>query len=220
MSNKGSRFLLLCCSLIVFAPLGRADIIPIGSISLSSDFPLIGEQEISIFNLTGSAGCYALYPVCSNLAFQNWTLTVNYQSSLYNQGSGSPSLPSPYVVQWQSSLDDILPGAPAVFDFDLCGSADVTSCAAPTTTISSIVFSGSISPTNFPLSGGANFFADPAFSVTLVPSNSYPSDYFEAQDITVRDQSINISPTPEPSFYGVLAAAISVVLVCKRRISK
>jgi len=204
----------------VFAPLGRADIIPIGSISLSSDFPLIGEQEISIFNLTGSAGCYALYPVCSNLAFQNWTLTVNYQSSLYNQGSGSPSLPSPYVVQWQSSLDDILPGAPAVFDFDLCGSADVTSCATPTTRISSIVFSGSISPTSFPLSGGASFFAEPAFSVTLVPSDSYPGDYYEAQDITVSDQSIDSIVTPEPTFYWALAGALSILIGCKRRISK
>ena len=204
----------------MFAPLSRADIISVGSISLSSDFPLLGEQEISIFNLTGSAGCDAFYPVCSNLAFQDWTLTVNYQSTLYNQGGGSPSLPSPYVVQWQSSLDDILPWAPAVFDFDLCGSADVTSCASPTTTISSIVFSGSISPASFPLSGGANFFADPAFSVTLVPSNSYPGDYFEAQDITLRDQSVNVLPTPEPSFCGVLAVGISIVLICKRRISK
>ena len=205
-----------------------ADIAPVGIISLNTDFPLTGEQEIDITNMTGPVdGCNSLYPSCTGLSLTDWTLTVNYTSTFYNQ-PGNPALATPYVLQWQSSADDIAPGAPLTVDLDLCGSLDVFSCPTPTTTVTSIVFTGEINPVNFPLfdptadgglgGPGATFFSDGTFSAVLTPSLAFPSDFFESQDITV--SSLGVSPTPEPTsvwLLGALLLVLGIFVIRKRR---
>jgi hypothetical protein len=182
--------------------------IPVVNVSLSADFPSPGVQEIEITNETGATnGCNGYYLVCDNLAIQDWTLTVDYTSTYYNQGTG-PSLASPYVLQWQSSADNILPTAYLAVDLDLCGTTSVPDCSSNTTTITEIDFSGSLDQSSFTIydpnaDGGAGgpgptFFANPNFSLTFPPSSAYPGDYFESQDGSVSDQT-NVLPEPKTS---------------------
>jgi hypothetical protein len=219
MSRKSHHYIWLSSAFLLCVPWASGATITVGALSLTADFALIGEQEIGIANLTGSAGCNAFNQACSNLAFQNWTLTVNYQSTFYNQGGGSPTLPSPYVVHWLTTADDILPGAPATFDLDLCNGADVFTCSARTTTITSIVLSGNINPASFQLfdpnanggagGPGATITASPGISVTLVPSSSYPGDFFESQDIGVSEQTQ--TSVPEPTGFWLTAACLPLL---------
>jgi hypothetical protein len=197
--------------------------VPVVNVSLSADVPGNGLQEILVTNETGSSsGCNAVYGVCDSLAISNWTLTVNYTSSYY--GGAGPSLPSPFVAQWQSSADDILPTAPFAVDFDLCGSVPVASCSSPTTTISSIDFSGTLSQSSFTVfdpsaNGGAGgpgptFFADPAISFSLTPSAGFPGTYYESVDGSVSDQGV--SGAPEPDSALLLLFGLGAVLAAGR----
>jgi hypothetical protein len=198
--------------------------IPIVNVSLSADIPSSGEQEIAITNETGTTnGCNSYYVVCDNLAIQNWTLTVDYTSTYYN-GSG-PSLASPYVAQWQSSGDDILPTAALAIDFDLCGADSVSNCSSETTIITEIDFSGSLSQNSFTVfdpnaNGGAGgpgptFFANPDFSLTFLPSANFPADYFESQDGFVGSQT---NGTPEPQTVLLVLGGLGALGWLRRRV--
>jgi hypothetical protein len=187
----------------------------VATVSLSADTPNPGIQEIQIANDTGpSNGCNASYVVCDNVAIQDWMLTVDYTSGYYN-GTG-PSLASPYIAQWQSSADDILPTAALAFDLDLCGSNSVLSCASPTTTITEIDFSGVLGQSSFAIfdptaNGGAGgpgptFFANPAFSMVFLPTSGFPADYYESQDASVGEANAVI---PEPDFKLSLACMLA-----------
>jgi hypothetical protein len=200
-----------------------ADSIDIVTLSLSADTPNAGIQEIAITNQSGPVnGCNAIYAACDTLAIESWTLTVDYTSSYYN-GSG-PTLASPYIVQWSDSTDDILPAAVKAFDLDLCGSSDVPDCSEQTTAITEIDFTGSLDRANFTIydpnanngNGGPGpaFFANPAFSLTLLPSAGFPSDYFESLDGFVGDQ---LSAAPEPGTMLLFAGGL-VVLSRLRRV--
>ncbi|HEY3826890.1 MAG TPA: hypothetical protein VGL82_20165 [Bryobacteraceae bacterium] len=219
-SLKTSIFLILLASLPAFA-----DSISVGYLSILSDSPTPGEQELTINNLTGPGNCYSSYPACTNLDFTNWTLTVDYTSSYYN-GTG-PAEPTAFVYT-SGTFGDITPGSTNnVFDFDLCGGA--ASCAnpdSPVTTITSIEFSGQISPSSFclfdPAANGCNesspvtFFANSNFD--LVWNGSSPqlplvdedlNPYAQSPDITVTDQVLNSAPEPGSFFLltGVLPLA-------------
>lgn len=195
----------------------RADlIVAVGSISLNADFPLTGEQAIVVTNLTGLVdGCNPSYPACSNLALTDWMLTVDYTTTFYNQ-SGDPSLASPYVVQWQSDADDIEPGDSLTVALDLCNGIDVGDCGSPTTTVTSISFSGAINPASFPLydptanggngGPGATFLSGGTFTATLSPTAGFPSDYYEAQDITVGSQTSTVPEPPSLCLLGMVGA--------------
>jgi hypothetical protein len=205
-----------------------ADSISVGYLSILSDSPTSGEQELTINNLTGPGNCYSSYPACTNLDFTNWTLTVSYTSSYYN-GTG-PAEPAPFVYT-SDTYGDITPGsANNVFDFDLCGGAG--SCASPITTITSVEFSGQISPSSFclydPSANGCNesspvtFFAGPNFDLVW-DGNSAQSPYvdensvFYAQspDITVTDQVLN--SVPEPGSFFQLTALLPLAWFARRR---
>ncbi len=80
---------------LIFSVYGFADTISIGSLAILADSPTLGDQELTISNLTGS-NCSADYAACTNVNFTNWTLTVNYTSSYYNNGGG-PAEPAPFV---------------------------------------------------------------------------------------------------------------------------
>ncbi|HEY3826889.1 MAG TPA: hypothetical protein VGL82_20160 [Bryobacteraceae bacterium] len=208
-------------TILMFSLPAFADI-SVGYLSILSDSPTPGEQELTINNLTGPGNCYSSYPACTNLDFTNWTLTVNYTGSYYN-GSG-PVEPSPFVYT-SATYGDITPGSTNnVFDFDLCGG--VYPCAnldSPITTITSIEFSGQISPSSFclfdPSANGCaanptTFFADPNFDLVwnggspqlpLVDEDLNP--YAQSPDITVTDQSTSTGTvTPEPDEFFPLVA--------------
>jgi len=200
-----------------------AGTIPVVSLSLSSDFPSSGLQEIAVTNDTGMTnGCNSTYLVCDTLAITNWTLTITYTSSYYNS-AGGPSLASPYVATWQSSADNILPTASKLLDFDLCGLTDVADCAAPTTTISEIDFTGTLDQSSFAIydasanggAGGAGptFFANPAISVVFTPTAGFPADYFESQDGSVADQN----NAPEPATILLALSGLALARLGRRR---
>jgi hypothetical protein len=209
--------------LLLLPTTALASTVSVGSVSFNADFPLTGEQSIVITNLTGLVdGCNAVYSACSNLALTGWTLTVDYTSTFYNQ-SGNPSLAVPYVVQWNSSADDIQAGASLTVPLDLCNGDAVGICATPTTTVTSLFFSGAITPAGFPLydpnanggSGGpgATFVSGGSFLVTVSPTSDFPNDYYEAVDIIVSEQS---SAIPEPACAWLVAVA-ATFFACQRR---
>ena len=233
-SFKYLVLIVLAVSVPVFA-----DSISIGYLSILSDSPTGGEQEISVFNETGS-NCYTSYTACTNLSFTNWTLTVNYTSSYYN-GSG-PKEPAPLVYTDTGSspfggFGDITPSSTNnVFDLDLCGGAG--SCATPVTTVTSVVFSGTLSQSSFCLydatvpgcnpTSPTTFFANPNFTMTWDGSSSGGSPYVDesstqyaqSPDITVSNVVSPPPPppsTPEPASFLLAAGLLPVVLRLARR---
>jgi hypothetical protein len=217
--------LMVLSSVPVFAD------ISVGYLSILADFPTGGIQELTISNLTGPGNCSGYgppYSACSNLDFTNWTLTVNYTSTYYN-GSG-PTEPSPFVYT-SATYGDITPGSNNnVFDLDLCGGAGL--CAnpdSPITTITSVEFSGQISPSSFclydPSANGCSitnpttFFADPNFDLVWNGGSPQPplvdedlNPYAQSPDITVTDQSTGTGTvTPEPDEFFPLAALIALL---------
>ena len=214
--------LFAAVALLLSAPV-RADAdVSVGSISLNADFPLPGEQSIAITNLTGL--CIASYPACSNLALTDWTLTVDYTSTFYNQ-PGNPALASPYVVQWQNSANDIEAGSSLLVPLDLCNGAAVGACGTPTTAVSSVSFQGEISPASFVLydptaNGGAGgpgalFSSNGGFSVTFTPTAGFPAHYYEALDITVGPQT-SVVPEPDCKWLLGIVAAFYLGKRCRR----
>jgi hypothetical protein len=221
-------FVILLSSLPAFA-----DSISVGFLSILSDSPTPGDQELTVSNLTGPGNCSSFgppYSACSNLDFTNWTLTVNYTSTYYN-GSG-PAEPTPFVYTSATNGGDITPSsANNVFDFDLCGGA--TSCASPITTITSVEFSGQISPASFCLydpsvlgcneSNPVTFFANPNFDMVWNGNSPTGSPYvdessvFSAQspDIVVTDQTVNL--TPEPGSFFLLTALLPFAWFARSR---
>ncbi len=192
---------------LLAAPASYAANLPaVINLSLSADLPSNGLQELAITNETGSSnGCSAMYEVCDTLAITNWTLTLTYTSTFYN--NPTPVLASPYVLHWQNSGDNILATAAKTLDFDLCNGASVSSCTTPTTVITRIDFTGTLDQSSFAIfdpaanggtgGPGPTFFANPTFSVTLTPTGDYPGNYFESTDGYVADQAQNVV-APEP----------------------
>jgi hypothetical protein len=235
MFNIGKQLVFI--ALLFSAPV-FADTISIGYLSILSDSPTGGEQELTITNMTGPGNCQAVeYTACTNLNFTDWTLTINYTSDYYN-GSG-PAEPAPFVFTDSGSgpfggIGDITPSSTNnTFDFDLC--AGLGSCANPDdpdTQITSVEFSGQISPSSFclydPASNGCNettpdmFFANPNFDLVWngsSPESPYVDEdlfpYAQSPDITVTDQSI---PTeiPEPGTFFLLTALLPFARLAQR----
>ena len=214
---------------LLFSCRGFGDTISVGNISILADSPIPGEQEVTINNLTGP-NCSISYAACSSLNFIDWDLTVTYTSSYYSGGSNTGSGPAEAnpVTFTSATYGDITPGSSTVFDFDLCGGVDVGSGCTPATTITSIEFSGQISPSSFclydatangcPISNSTTFFASPGFD--LVWNSSSPlipyvdettTTYTYSPDITVVDGA------PEPgSFLLFLTALFPLVWVVRR----
>jgi hypothetical protein len=102
--------------------------------------------------------------------------------------------------------------------FDLCEGFDVSTCALPTTTITEIDFTGTLDQRSLAIydpaanggTGGAGptFFANPTFSTSLRPSNSFPADYYESADASVTDQSATPEPATALLVLGGLLAAV------------
>jgi hypothetical protein len=221
---------LVFITLLLAAPV-FADSIGIGNISILADNPTGGVQELTINNLTGFS-CGLGYAACTNLDFTDWTLTVNYTSSYYN-GSG-PIEPTPFVFTDSGSglyggFGDITPSSTNnIFDFDLCGGAG--SCPdGPVTTITSVEFSGQISPASFCLydptasgCGNTTFFANPNFDLVWngsSPQSPYVDEtsvYAQSPDITVTNQDIVVSTTPEPGTFFLLTALLPLAEFARR----
>ena len=232
-------------SVPVFSVPVFGDSISIGYISILADSPNSGEQQLTISNLTGNANCQSFgppYSACSNLNFTDWTLTVDYTSDYYN-GSG-PSEPAPFVFTDSGAgpfggFGDITPSSTNnLFDFDLC--AGLSACGNPDnpdTQITSVEFSGQISPSSFclydPSSSGCNeadpttFFANPNFDMVWNAGSSGGSPfvdedltpYAQSPDITVSDQTPP-STVPEPGTFSLLTATLPFAWFARRSRSK
>jgi hypothetical protein len=243
MSN---RVRLLVFTVLLFSVPVFADSISIGYISILADSPNNGEQQLTISNLTGDTNCVNYgppYSACTSLDFTNWTLTVTYTSDYYN-GTG-PAEPDPFVFTDSGSgpyggFGDITPSsANNVFDFDLCaGLSSCTNPDDPDTQITSVEFSGQISPSSFCLYDatvpGCNtedpdtFFADPNFD--MVWTNSSPGGspyvdedlfpYAQSPDITVSDEIPPSTSAPEPSTFSLLTAILPFAWFVRRSKSK
>jgi hypothetical protein len=221
-----------CLAILALVPLVPvfADSINIGYIANLSDSPTGGEQELAIYNLTGPANCQAgEYNACSNLNLTNWTLTVDYTSSYYTGTSVAytDSGSGPY-----GGFGDITPSSTNnVFDLDLCGgAASCTDIDNPTTTITSVEFSGQISPSSICLydasAGGCNgsnpttFFGNPAFDLVWngsSPQTPYVNEdnvaYAQSPDFAVTDQS---SGVPEPSTFLLFVVLLPLARFARR----
>lgn len=242
---------LLLVSLLFAMPI-FADVYSVGYLTNTAGSPIPGEQQLTIYNVTGPSnltGCEAYGPpfsACSNLTFTNWTLTVDYTSDYYSPGApGSPASGSLVFTDGGSgpygNLGDINAGSSlALPGIDLCGGSAV--CAnpyAPDTQITSVQFTGQISPASFTLCDNSvptcsgptatTFFANPNFSLTWnassPPGGSFASggpyvddgyavgnfDNFSATspDITVTDQNVL---TPEPNGYVLSTALLPFLL--------
>jgi hypothetical protein len=231
---KVTRLLIL--GVLLGAP-AFADI-SVGYLSILADSPTSGLQELTISNVTGQGNCDPVeYTACTNLDFTDWTLTVNYTSSYYNSGAPAPTEPSPFVItEAGSALGDITPGSQNnTFDFDLCGGAG--SCASgPGTTITSVEFSGQISPAAICLydsgAGGCNnaapntFFANPNFDLVwnaASPGGSPYVDensiYAQSSDITVTNQG-GSNALPEPNQYFAIATILCALFILRSKFYK
>jgi hypothetical protein len=226
---------------MLFAVPAFADI-SVGYLSLLADNPTGGEQNLTISNVTGSADCDAVeYLSCTNLNFTNWTLTVNYTSDYYN--FSGPNVPSPLVFTDGGSgsyggFGDITAGNSLSFPIDLCAGAG--SCANPNnpdTQITSVEFSGQISPSAFCLydiaASGCNltnpttFFANPNFDLIWTgapgvgPYVDEDSEFLyagaQSPDITVATQS-NTVVTPEPGGFVLVTALLPFALFLRRKL--
>ena len=215
-----------------------ADIYSVGYLTNLAGTPTGGEQSVTIYNVTGPVDCAAYgppYSACTNLNFTDWTLTVNYASDYYNQ-AGGPVEPAPFVFTDGGSgtyggFGDISAGNSLSFAFDLCaGAATCSNPYDPDTQITSVEFSGQISPASFCLYdatfGGCNpitpttFFANPNFNLVWNAASStggpyvndaytvgdYSSVYAQSPDITVTNQSNVV--TPEPNGYLLTSALL------------
>ena len=220
MSGIIRNSIVIACVFVVPA---FADTVSVGYLSLLSDSPVSGLQELTVNNLTGNVNCQAYgapYEACSNLDFTGWTLTVDYLSDYYNPSPGS------FIYSdGVGGYGDIAPGSASVFDFDLC--ADQLTCAdagSPATQITSVEFSGQISSPSFCLydatvpgcnaSSPETFFANPNFDLVW-NSNSATggpyvdeanSPYAQSPDIMVADQGSG--SMPEPSTFFLLTSLL------------
>jgi hypothetical protein len=228
-----------------------ADSVSVGYLINQAGSPTGGEQQITVFNVTGASdlsGCEAYGPpfsACSNLTFTDWTLTVNYTSDYYSPGTGSvvysDSGSGPY-----GGFGDIDAGGSLTLPaLDLCANQAVCDTPLdPDTQITSVVFSGEITPDSFTLcdntvptcagTTAATFFADPDFSLTwnsasptggsFATGGPYVDDGYEvgnydnytaeSPDITVTDQVS--AETPEPGGFLLVTGALPFLFVRRR----
>ena len=227
-------FIHLIFSLPIFA-----DEIGVGFLSIVPDNPTGGEQTLTVNNMTGGANCGpGEYTACTNLAFTNWTLTINYTSGYYSPSAGSFVYTDPGSGPF-GGFGDIIPSSTNnTFSIDLCGGAG--SCAnpdSPVTTITSVDFTGQISPSSICIYdatvGGCNmadpttFFADPNFNLVWDGSSctGFPSCtgspyvdedlnlYAQSPDIVVGDA---IATVPEPGSFFLLTALLPLAWLVRR----
>jgi hypothetical protein len=201
---------------LMFALPAFGTTIAVGNLSILSDSPTPGEQQLTINNLTGASTCDPIeYTSCTSLDFTNWTLTVNYTSDYYNGGGGSAQ-PNPFVFTDSGSgtyggFGDIAPSSTNnTFQFDLCaGVYPCTNVDSPDSTITSAEFSGQISPASdiclYNLSSCTTFnTTNPNFDLiwnSSSPQSPYVDEdtapYALSPDITVTDQ-VTTTAVPEP----------------------
>ena len=223
MSKASGAFLVVLT--VLFSTSAFAGQIPVINLSLSADLPSNGIQELALTNETGSGrGCNSAYVVCDALEITNWTLTITYSSSFYN--NSGPALATPFVLHWQGSNDNLVSTADTLLDFDLCNGADVSSCTTPTTTISRIDFTGTLDQSSFAIfdpaanggAGGAGptFFSDGVVTATFIVPSGFPRSYAEQQDGYVSDQAQN-AVTPEPATGLLLLGGFAVAAGLRAR---
>jgi hypothetical protein len=174
----------------------------VGYLTITSDSPTGGEQQLAIINMTGPANCQLTeYTACTPLNFTNWTLTIDYTSSYYN-GTG-PTEPSPLVFTDSGSGlfggYDIVPSGSMpsstnnLFPIDLCGGAGACSDPnIPITTITSVEFSGQISSSSICL-------YDPAVSGCNVAN---PTTFAANRNFDLKWNSSSTSSAASPSATG------------------
>lgn len=166
--------------------------IDIGFFSIDPNNPSAGLNTVSVSNFTGTSfGCGNVdpsFPVCTSLS-----LSGQVQIFYSNNGGGS-------ITKTLSA-----PLGPGSFspqpDFEYDGSLNVTS----------IVFTGSITPTSFLLSDNSTFKSNGnVFAAALVPgSNDNPA--------LMVDQG---APIPEPSAIPLLTAALAAGLYFRRYLTR
>ena len=199
---------------VLFASISlSATTVSIGQLYLLSETPSYGNQTLAVFNSTGSCdGSFSF--VCDNINISNWTLTVDFTNS------GGPQT---QVLTPTGPGDVIAPGSfysPPSWTFDQsCTSGN---CPPFDTTITKVIFTGSIgltnpTPLNVMLSPGNNgtFFASNTFTVVYDPillvDSSSGYVYSDPADILVNSYPGSNNNVPEPSGLVLLAIGISAV---------
>lgn len=219
----------LLALLVVLAGISlSATTIDIGELQLFSNTPSSGNQQLQLFNMTGS-NCDATYAVCSNLNITNWSLTVEYnylggatQSKTFTAGAADAIGPydlgvGPYTGQASN---------PWTFD----ESCTPGTCPPFDTVITLVTFTGSIG-TNDPTvlnnlfgAPGSTFFASPTFTVQYTPQtsqldlgNNYA--FYDPVELLVNSSSGGGAGTvPEPSGLCLLLGGVGAMASFFRRI--
>jgi len=188
--------------------------VSIGQLYLLSETPSYGNQSLAVFNSTGSCdGSFSF--VCDNINISNWTLTVDFTNS------GGPQT---QVLTPTGPGDVIGPGSfysPPSWTFDQ--SCTSGSCPPFDTTITKVIFTGSIGSVNptvlnvllSPGGSSSTFFASNTFTVeytpVLVVDSASGYVYSDPVDILVNSYSGSNNNVPEPSGLVLLAVGISAV---------
>lgn len=158
------RLLLAAC--LSGVPL-LAGVVPVGSIGVELGVPSSGQDDIAIFNATGSTyGCSAMSgtPVCTPVTFDNVQVTLN--------GSN--------VV----SLGDIAPGSTDSYSINGTAFADGT--------VTSVSFAATLSNTALILDGTGLVNVDSGISVANVPLDGINSAEIDANPV-----SLTATPEPD-----------------------
>ena len=154
----------------------------LGDISFDPDAPVIGLDSIFLDNFTDAAdlGCSLPFPACGGVDISG-VLSILYQDL---SGNTHTSLIS---VGWTG------PGSTPIYEFD------------PTQiTFESAVLTGTISPTSFPIDGGATFVSSGTFtSDTLTANNGFA-------DISVQQTTITTT-APEPAEGGLILGGLMLL---------
>lgn len=190
----------------------HAAAVDLGWLSLTSDTPVTGLQQVSVTNQTGPTLCSDVYAACDNIGFLDWTLTVNF-------ASGTPAI---FLSDPNDPSTTIQPGTFSPFNWVF----------ALTPAITDIVFAARIDPSSFnQFDPAANGAADPpvlflsggTFQTTLlVPAgfgdpNADPLTIYAQQELLVSDAPVE-GVVPEPTFFLPLVLAWSGLYTWRRRL--
>lgn len=212
---------LLALAVVLASVSLSATTVDIGQLQLFSNTPSSGNQQIQLFNMTGS-NCDDTFVVCSNLNIINWTLAVEYnylggptQSLTFTAGPADAI--GPYDVNADPYTGQA--GNPWTFD-ESCMSG---TCPPFDTVITQITFTGSIGTSdpillnNLHGAPATSFFASPTFTVHYYPQTSQVDlgnnqAYYEAVDLLVNSSTGGGSGTvPEPSGLCFVLSGVGVL---------